>query len=431
MSVFIKQIIDDLWIDVFTFCAVVEFVHVGETCKKFAKITNDSNPRINKYWEISCKQLCSSIEPTYQTKKWHDIYWELRNLLYRHGYIEKIDDKTHDIIEPKPPIELRRHLRSLQTVKSNSTCNNDDIPVFLQFCAHDCPNLLDMKFYQLIKFQLINNDSNIDINIDVDINNTQDIINHINGNNLKSDEKLVYQEIVSNVINQSEKSLNDDKYRNNCALYMAARSGATKIVEYLLSTFAPVININNPNLGDRTPLYIAAFYGYIKIVELLLNHEKMTISGINKQDRKGFNSLFVAAQHGHIEIVELLIKHGADVNISNDQSNTPLWIASLRGYSEVVKCLIESNKVIYYNRCGTQTASSLYVAAQNNHWKCVELLLKSGKCDINLDHNGATPLWKAALEGSIQTLKLLVENGANVEQSDNQVCVSRKNIVYR
>ena len=146
----------------------------------------------------------------------------------------------------------------------------------------------------------------------------------------------------------------------------------------------------------------------------------MTISDITEQDTKGFNSLFVAAQNGHIEIVELLIEHGADVNIVGQRSHTPLWIASVRGRNDVVEYLLESNKVTNYNQCGLYTI--LYAASQNNHWKCVELLSKSGKCDINLANNtGASALWRAASLGCTESLKVLIEYGARVEQRDNQV----------
>ena len=441
MSGVINQMIDDLWIDVFKFCPVVDFLHIRETCRKFSKITIETNPRINQYWQLLCKQLCSSIESSYKTKKWYEIYWELRKLLRDHGYIEKIDDKTHDIVVPEPPIKLTRYLKDSRSnpqkhsnntstndhddINPNSTCNKDDIPPILQFCAHGCVNLLDMRFYQQIKLQLQSNNIN-DNNIE--INNIEDVMDNVDINinqlqlNGKSDNcnELTLKDIVSNVINYRERSLNNGKWGNHCALFVASRVGTVNIVEYLLTTFGTIINIDNSNVVDRAPLFMASFFGHTKIIHLLLNHSTMTISHINKQDTKGFTSLFVAAQNGHFEIVQLLMQHGADVNIAEARSHTPLWIASLRGRNDIVECLIESNKVKNYDRCGMQTI--LYAAAQNNQWKCVELLTKSGKCDINLANDtGASPLWRAASMGCIESLKVLVEYGADVEQREKQV----------
>ena len=239
MSGFIHELIDDLWIDVFKFCPLVDFLHIRETCKKFSKITTESNPRINQYWELLCKQLCSSLEPSYKTKKWYEMYWEWINLLHHHGYIEKIDNKTHDIIVPKLPIKLTRYLKDSNSNSNsnsnnntdgdginstnNSTCNNDDILPFLQFCAHGCVNLLDMKFYQQIKLQLqLKNDNSININI----NNIEDVMDNIDTKNSKS----MLQDIVSNVINYRERSPNNGKWDNYCALFMAARCEAINIV---------------------------------------------------------------------------------------------------------------------------------------------------------------------------------------------------------
>ena len=215
-----------------------------------------------------------------------------------------------------------------------------------------------MKFYQEIKLQL----NNLNDHIVASLNNIKDIFDYID-HNLKSDneKKYIYQDIVSKVINYREKSLRNGKSGNECALFTAANSRSTNIVEYLLSTFGTIINIDNPNNVGRTPLYVASYFGHVKIVHLLLNYNytTKTISNIdvNKQDIVGFTPLFVAAK--------------------------------------------------------------------KNKWKCVELLLKSKQCDINLSNNkGETPLWIAAGEGCIESLKLLLKYGASVDKRDEkQVCM--------
>lgn len=91
------------------------------------------------------KQLCDTIEPTYQTKQWDILFWELRHLLYNHCHISKIDDRTHEITSPKPPIDLTRHRKDMQRnsdtlVDQSSDPDNemkshpDNIPPLFQFC---------------------------------------------------------------------------------------------------------------------------------------------------------------------------------------------------------------------------------------------------------------------------------------------------------
>ena len=133
MAAWMDKMIDDLWIDVFGFCSVVDFLHIRESCKTFFKITNKKNARINDYWESRCKQLCSSIDSTYETKKWYDMYWELIYLLYHHGYIDKTDDKTHDIIIPKICRELLTIIVQILMMMMVSTIHGANLEMTFQY----------------------------------------------------------------------------------------------------------------------------------------------------------------------------------------------------------------------------------------------------------------------------------------------------------
>ncbi|XP_025617349.1 ankyrin repeat-containing protein P16F5.05c isoform X2 [Arachis duranensis] len=57
-------------------------------------------------------------------------------------------------------------------------------------------------------------------------------------------------------------------------------------------------------------------------------------------DSKDEQALHMAAANGHIEIVEYLIGQGVDLNVANEEKNTPLHWACLNGHVEVVKKLI-------------------------------------------------------------------------------------------
>ena len=55
-SCFIKNIIDDLWINVFYFCNVKDFLSIHNSCKYFNNLTNYKlQHRINLYWKYQTK----------------------------------------------------------------------------------------------------------------------------------------------------------------------------------------------------------------------------------------------------------------------------------------------------------------------------------------------------------------------------------------
>ena len=226
-------------------------------------------------------------------------------------------------------------------------------------------------------------------------------------------------EIISQVINYREPLMSND-WHNYSPLFVAAGHNSRKIVECLLTTFANIINVDNISTEDLlVALHVASFKGFGKIVELLLTHG----ADSNKQDEKGCTALFLAATNGHLQIVELLMEHGADVNIGTKNGITPLRIACSNGKKEIVKYFIDSNKIRneIYNLIEIHR-TPLLAATRSNHLECLQLLLQTGKCDVNIPNSTlATPLWIAASKGSRQALDLLIKYNANIEQSDKQV----------
>ena len=58
----ITKIVDDVWINVFTFVNVKGFVSIRLCCSHFYHLTNPNNViRIGKYWQNLCKSLCKNL----------------------------------------------------------------------------------------------------------------------------------------------------------------------------------------------------------------------------------------------------------------------------------------------------------------------------------------------------------------------------------
>lgn len=127
-------------------------------------------------------------------------------------------------------------------------------------------------------------------------------------------------------------------------LHYAASKNRDNAIEILMAKGA---DVNLMDIGGRLPLHIAAESGKceqlqffvnfntisslefsradnMRMVELLLNK---TVD-VNAKDNSGQSALDFASFVGHEDIMEALIKAGANVNIRNNYSNTPLLIAS-------------------------------------------------------------------------------------------------------
>ena len=124
--------------------------------------------------------------------------------------------------------------------------------------------------------------------------------------------------------------------------------------------------------------------------------------------------LFKAAFAGDVSAVRAALAHGADVNRSDTDGDTPLWEAAYWGHAEVAKLLLAAGADV--NRANTGGDTPLWEAAYNGHAKVVKLLLAAG-ADVNrADTGGDTPLWMAAYIGHAEVVKLLLAAGAKPTQ---------------
>ena len=81
-TAFIDDIVADIWVEIFCFMNIKEFLLIREICKEFYKITMPTIDRINKFWQRKCKQMCCDINPNYNTNEWNRFYWELKKLFW-------------------------------------------------------------------------------------------------------------------------------------------------------------------------------------------------------------------------------------------------------------------------------------------------------------------------------------------------------------
>ncbi|WP_341757707.1 ankyrin repeat domain-containing protein [Candidatus Tisiphia endosymbiont of Ditula angustiorana] len=88
-------------------------------------------------------------------------------------------------------------------------------------------------------------------------------------------------------------------------------------------------------LFDKNPLFTAVKTGNVKLVDHLV-----TKGNVNNQDKDGNTALHYAIEHKDnlksTKIVEMLLGMNADPNIADNDTNTPLDIASINGnYSNI------------------------------------------------------------------------------------------------
>jgi ankyrin repeat protein len=124
-----------------------------------------------------------------------------------------------------------------------------------------------------------------------------------------------------------------------------------------------------------------------------------------------------AAARGDREAVKTLLKKAADVNAAQGDGMTALHWAAMNGDVELSEMLIYAGaNVRATTRLGTYTP--LYLASQQGHAKVIQSLVKAG-ADVKAGTpNGTTPLMVAAASGDVDSVRTLLDNGAEINGRD-------------
>ena len=197
------------------------------------------------------------------------------------------------------------------------------------------------------------------------------------------------------------------------ALLEATNKGHERCVEALLKTGADV-NESYKGVYNETALLIAIENDYDTCAEHLLEAgAEANATGKLQQD----TALMVATKKGNAKSVDILLKAEADVNHVNQKNgHTALFYAILRNDHKCVNLLINAGAAVNIidNNNDTPLLASLRVGS--TCVKTVALLIQAG-ADVNVtDSIGGTPLMKASRGASIETVRLLLAGGAQINQ---------------
>jgi ankyrin repeat protein len=225
-------------------------------------------------------------------------------------------------------------------------------------------------------------------------------------------------------------------------LMTAASIGSLEIVNALLSAGADA-NAKEEKRG-QTALMWAVAEGHTDTARALIDHG----ASIRERSKGGFTPLLFASLNGNLDAAELLVSMDADINETANDSSSPLLIAAAGGHDKLTQYLVENGAdpsdtdykgftALHYaamNRNMLGSARSLLANGADPNARIVrsdaghELLaipdlpfLESPTRIVQVDTKGgtyptgATPLYLAAQQRNAAAMRLLVENGANLE----------------
>ncbi|XP_068018529.1 protein phosphatase 1 regulatory subunit 12A isoform X4 [Melanerpes formicivorus] len=223
------------------------------------------------------------------------------------------------------------------------------------------------------------------------------------------------------------------KFDDGAVFLAACSSGDTEEVLRLLERGA---DINYANVDGLTALHQACIDDNVDMVKFLVENG----ANINQPDNEGWIPLHAAASCGYLDIAEYLISQGAHVGAVNSEGDTPLHIAEEEAMEELLQNEVnrqgvdieaarkEEERIMLRDarqwlnsghindvRHAKSGGTALHVAAAKGYTEVLKLLIQA-RYDVNIkDYDGWTPLHAAAHWGKEEACRILVENLCDME----------------
>ncbi|XP_036210637.1 protein phosphatase 1 regulatory subunit 12B isoform X4 [Myotis myotis] len=223
------------------------------------------------------------------------------------------------------------------------------------------------------------------------------------------------------------------RFEDGAVFLAACSSGDTDEVKRLLARGA---DINTANVDGLTALHQACIDENFDMVKFLVENR----ADVNRQDNEGWTPLHAAASCGYLNIAEYFLSHGASVSIVNSEGEVPSDLAEEPAMKDLLLEQVKKQGVdleqarkeeeqqmlqdsrqwlnsgkIEDTRQARSGATALHVAAAKGYSEVLRLLIQAGY-DLDVqDHDGWTPLHAAAHWGVKEACSILAEALCNMD----------------
>lgn len=190
--------------------------------------------------------------------------------------------------------------------------------------------------------------------------------------------------------------------------YKAAKDGNIKV----LSLFTEAnIFVNMKDGARRTPVFVAAAAGQAKAVRFFL----LCGADINARDENMMSPLMAAIKAKSYETAQVLVDANANIKVADDNGYTPLHYAVM--YNQIGITQLLATRWCEIDAPDNEGNTPLFYAAAKD-MAILQTLINAGADKNGLNGKNRTALHNAVLKNNVTNVRLLLDNGVNVNIED-------------
>lgn len=195
---------------------------------------------------------------------------------------------------------------------------------------------------------------------------------------------------------------------------LAAANGNAQMVALLLEAGA---DANTSDTQGETALMTAAGVGNVDVVKTLLDHGA-TVDARDPAFQQ--TALMIAIRDDHPDVVKLLIERGAQVNVQTRTGATPAWVLpnSVPGFGHGIGIIRGGLPERGFRYLIPGALTPLLYAARDGRIDSAKILLAAGAEIEHADANGITPLLMAITNDHPDMARYLIDQGASIKVVD-------------
>ena len=163
-------------------------------------------------------------------------------------------------------------------------------------------------------------------------------------------------------------------------------------------------------------MFVASAWNFCEVLQYCVSMDSHVVH--LKSSHRQITPLHLACRYGNVEAAKLLLDNGAEIEVAQDHTVTPMMAAIENSQTAIVRLLLEKG-ADPNSELGARCGSNLFVAAERDSTDTVKTLLDAGADPDWGGEYAETALDMAIYNGNMAMVRMILESSGQTNEITN------------